>query len=81
MAINNKYRHSTLTINGHGGEVVSALGYERFETRVSIPSVRSPILLPLIKNKRVRCRVPKRADVSPVPSEVRKQHVLPNRRK
>ena len=29
----------------------------------------------------VRCRVPKRADVSLVPSEVRKQHVLPNRRK
>ena len=25
--------------------------------------------------------MPKRADVSPVPSEVRKQHVLPNRRK
>ena len=29
----------------------------------------------------VRCRVPKRADVSLVPSEVRKQHVSPNRRK
>ena len=29
----------------------------------------------------VRCWVPKRADVSLVPSEVRKQHVLPNRRK
>ena len=28
-ALDNKYRHSTQTIKGHDGEVVSVLGYER----------------------------------------------------
>ena len=28
-ALDNKYRHSTQTIKGHNGEVVSVLGYER----------------------------------------------------
>ena len=43
-ALDNKYRHSTLTSNGHGSNVVSALGSKR-----SGLGARSPIFLPRIK--------------------------------
>ena len=49
-ALDNKYRHSTLTSNGHGSAVVSALRFER-----SGPGFdsRNLIFLPRIKNRRI----------------------------